>query len=347
MSGSNARATLRKVLLTLEVGLTVILADRRGPAAEELRAAALHRHGLHHAERAHHAARASCVPATKRPRTAPTSFDALLDASARAARRRRGGDCQSRSRPGLLGRLGIQHRGASAASRIGKGLFAINRWADPKYFAAIGIPFLRGRTFDDGKDSMRRTKSSSASRSSSSFSPAKTQSASTSMSNSRTACGVIVGVVGDTRYVIGEEPLPMQYYPLDAGVDNNGTLVVRSSHDVEQLAMPVQRMVGQLTAICPSPTCSPWTSCSERTPSTRASTPRCSRPLRRCRCCWPRSGCSACCPTSSRSGQPRSASALRWARRREQVMRKMLIDGMGPAVFGLAWASPQAWKPAA
>jgi putative ABC transport system permease protein len=53
----------------------------------------------------------------------------------------------------------------------------------------------------------------------------------------------IVGVVGDTRYLIGESSAPMQYYPLFAGDQNFGTLVVRSSHDVEQLALPVQKVI--------------------------------------------------------------------------------------------------------
>ncbi len=57
----------------------------------------------------------------------------------------------------------------------------------------------------------------------------------------------IVGVVGDTRYSIGEPAEPMQYYPLAApgmaGDMNFGTLVIRSSRDVEQLALPVQRII--------------------------------------------------------------------------------------------------------
>ena len=35
----------------------------------------------------------------------------------------------------------------------------------------------------------------------------------------------------------------MQYFPLFAGNDNGGTLIVRSNHDVEQLALPVQRVI--------------------------------------------------------------------------------------------------------
>jgi hypothetical protein len=33
----------------------------------------------------------------------------------------------------------------------GSHLFALSRWADPKYFGAVGIPILRGHTFEGGK----------------------------------------------------------------------------------------------------------------------------------------------------------------------------------------------------
>jgi putative ABC transport system permease protein len=57
---------------------------------------------------------------------------------------------------------------------------------------------------------------------------------------------VIVGVVGDTRYEIGEASKPTQYYPLNAGVETVGTLVIRSSHNVEQFALPVERIVAEM-----------------------------------------------------------------------------------------------------
>jgi len=56
----------------------------------------------------------------------------------------------------------------------------------------------------------------------------------------------IVGVAGDTRYALNKEPKPIQYYPLYAGGINHAMLVVRSSRNVEQLALPVQRVVQSL-----------------------------------------------------------------------------------------------------
>ena len=52
-----------------------------------------------------------------------------------------------------------------------------------------------------------------------------------------------VGREADTRYAIGEVQEPMQYFPLFTGNENGGRLVVRASHNVEQLAMPVQQII--------------------------------------------------------------------------------------------------------
>jgi len=54
---------------------------------------------------------------------------------------------------------------------------------------------------------------------------------------------VIVGIVGDTRYSIGEAPEPMLYHPLFAGDQNYGTLAIRSRQDINQLALPVEQIV--------------------------------------------------------------------------------------------------------
>src|SRR6202043_203205 len=61
----------------------------------------------------------------------------------------------------------------------------------------------------------------------------------------------IVGVVGDTRSEIGEKPQPMMYFPLAAGVETVGTLVIRSSHDVEQYSLPVERIVAAMDSDLP------------------------------------------------------------------------------------------------
>ena len=57
---------------------------------------------------------------------------------------------------------------------------------------------------------------------------------------------MIVGVVGSTRYEIGEEPLPTKYFSLQSGEFPVVTLVIRSNRDVEQFALPVQRIVSEM-----------------------------------------------------------------------------------------------------
>ncbi|HEY1805778.1 MAG TPA: FtsX-like permease family protein [Terracidiphilus sp.] len=124
----------------------------------------------------------------------------------------------------------------------GKGLYAILRMADPGYFAALGIPFLRGHTFDDNQKLDRANEIIVSQSFARSYFPGEDP-----IGKHLRAMGrhkfTIIGIVADTRYAIGEKPQPTQYYPLFAGFDNNGTLVIRSSRDVERLALPVQRII--------------------------------------------------------------------------------------------------------
>lgn len=124
----------------------------------------------------------------------------------------------------------------------GTGTFAINRSADPGYFTAMGIPILRGRTFGDNQQLDHANEVIISESFARKFFPGEDP-----IGKHLRLMGVksyvIVGIVGDTRYSIGETPQPMQYFPLLAGDINGGTLVVRSSRNVEQLALPVQQII--------------------------------------------------------------------------------------------------------
>jgi predicted permease len=125
----------------------------------------------------------------------------------------------------------------------GKGTLAISRSADPGYFSAMGIPILRGRTFDENQRLDRANEAIISESFAKKYFPGEDPIGKHLRLMDKKELHEIVGVVGDTRYEIGEAPGPMQYYPLFAGDENYGTLVIRSTHNVEQLATPVQKII--------------------------------------------------------------------------------------------------------
>jgi predicted permease len=128
----------------------------------------------------------------------------------------------------------------------GKMQFALHRWADPGYFAAIGIPVLLGHTFDENQKPGHATEVVVTQEFVRQNFPGEDPIGKQMLSNGPTPY-TIVGVVGDTRYETSELPRPMMYFPLDATDDMNGAvLVVRSGRDVTQFAMPIQRIVAQM-----------------------------------------------------------------------------------------------------
>ena len=122
-------------------------------------------------------------------------------------------------------------------------MFAIARWNDPGYFAAIGIPLLRGHTFDDGQILDRANEVIISDSFAKKFFPGEDPIGKHLIRGDLKTENVIVGVVGDTRFALGEAPRPMQYYPLLAGDQTGATLVLRSHGNVDQLALPVQRVI--------------------------------------------------------------------------------------------------------
>ena len=133
---------------------------------------------------------------------------------------------------------------------IGQSQYVVDYWVDPGYFEALGIPLLRGQTFDQNQRLD------------------KTNEVIISNSFARQYFGdedplgkhllanggrpyKIVGIVGDTRIEIAEPVLPIFYFPLYSGAERGTVLTVRSRQDVTSLALPIQQIVQELDAELP------------------------------------------------------------------------------------------------
>jgi len=131
----------------------------------------------------------------------------------------------------------------------GQSQYAIVRWADPGYFPALGIPFLKGKTFDDDQRLEKVNQVIVSQSFARQYLPGED-----AIGKHLVFLGgrafTIVGVVGDTRIRAAEAPPPILYCPLyilfNDGVPTSATLAVRSNQDASSLALPIQRMVQQL-----------------------------------------------------------------------------------------------------
>lgn len=123
--------------------------------------------------------------------------------------------------------------------------YALHRWIDPGYFESLGIPFLRGQTFDQ---SQRLDKANEVIISDS-FAR-QYFSDEDPIGKHLLTLGQrpykIVGVVGDTRFSIAKPAQPMMYFPFYSGTESGGTLAIRSARDVSSLALPIQQIAQQL-----------------------------------------------------------------------------------------------------
>jgi len=128
----------------------------------------------------------------------------------------------------------------------GTGLDLQVRGADPGYFSAIQIPFTSGRTFRQDERLARAN-----------VVVINNAAAKLCFSNEDPIgrhlkidftgeTFEIIGVVGDTRWTISQLPEPTLYWPIFGNGYTFATLVLRSSHNVSALAIPVQKLVGQM-----------------------------------------------------------------------------------------------------
>jgi putative ABC transport system permease protein len=216
----------------------------------------------------------------------------------------------------------------------GKGSLALERWADPKYFGAMGIPILRGRTFDGSK----RLDAANEVIISQSFADQYFPGEDPIGKHLKVMVGPrieIVGIVGDTRYAIGERPTPMMYFPLDAGVETVGTLVIRSSHDVERYALPVQRIVAGMDSDLPVSDVLTMNQLLGKQTFDRSFNATLLTAFATLSLLLAAVGLFGVMSYIAAQRTTEIGIRIALGAKREHVMRKMLLDGMRPAIFGL------------
>ena len=128
----------------------------------------------------------------------------------------------------------------------GTGTDMMVRGADPGYFAAAQIPILRGRTFSADE---RLTNdhfvliSQTAARV---CFPGEDPIGKHLKIDLGGEIYQIVGVVGDTRYSLSEPVLPTMYMPIYGNGVGGTSIFIRATRNVEALALPVQKVIGQM-----------------------------------------------------------------------------------------------------
>jgi predicted permease len=249
-SAGHARTRLRRVLLSLEVGLTVVLLIGAGlllRSYSRLRSAGL---GCitHNVLTMYF----SLPQARYDFKTAVHFYQDLLS-NVRNYPGIQAAGLVSPSLPGAGygGDNGFAIQGRPPLPQ-GHGQIALHRWVDPAYFSAIGIPMLNGHTFDDNQQLGSATEVIISQSLAKQYFPGQNPIGETLLTWGQRPYR-IVGVVGDTVYEAGEQVKPMLYFPLydlfDAKPEDfmgSAALVLRSQQDVTAFALPVQKIFQQL-----------------------------------------------------------------------------------------------------
>ena len=120
------------------------------------------------------------------------------------------------------------------------------RGADPGYFAAIQLPLLRGRVFT-ADERLERANVVLLNQAAVRTLFGKEDPIGKHLKNVNGPTAYeIIGVVGDTRWDVALPPAPTLYWPIYGNGYSFATIIVRSASHVESLALPVQRVVAQL-----------------------------------------------------------------------------------------------------
>jgi putative ABC transport system permease protein len=248
-SGGRSRAHLRKVLLSAEVSLTVVLLLGAGlllKSYQQLRTRDLGsavdnvltmQFGLpdaHYKE-----------PAQK------IAFDEQLLTRVRALPGVAGAGLSTALPGGGWGGDNLITIPEHPPLPKGQGIDLQRRAVDPGYFTALQIPLIRGRYFhkDERLDHTHFTIISQSV--AKQYFPGEDpigRHLRISIEGPQSQAYEIVGVVGDTRWSISQPIQPTFYVPLLRGDSNGAGLAVRASSNaaVESLSLPIQKIFGQL-----------------------------------------------------------------------------------------------------
>ena len=242
--GSHQRATLRKILLVLEVSLTVVLLAGAGlllKSYQRMRGSDLgipvdNTLTMH-----------ISLPLARYSENAKQAafFEQLI------TRVRATPGVQS---AGLVTKAPGQGWGGDSLGDVverplpSENLLDIHmRAADPGYFAAAQIPLLRGRIFTSD-ERLARGKVAIISQTAVKqlFPGGEDPIGKHVQFNFTHQVFEIIGVAADTRWDIHEPPKATIYMPLFGSDYAGATILVRSTHNVESLAMPIEGIIGQL-----------------------------------------------------------------------------------------------------
>ena len=131
---------------------------------------------------------------------------------------------------------------------------ALARWADPGYFSALSIPLVGGRFFTEDERVARSYKVIVSRQLVRQSFPGDNPIGKHLVVPAHAHAGApgdagyeIVGVVGDTLYRVGKEPKATMYFPiLEGATGSNNTLAVHTASEPLQFSVPVQKQIASL-----------------------------------------------------------------------------------------------------